>query len=180
MSWITYKSFTVHSLNPFVFSKKKTICIHVNTCLNQHKFIIHYNRDLHKVLGQKQKMISNSLMSLQWLDLGLVCLPGCNCSALRSPLETVVFSASFDTQLITGVGETPPLKPHAHTNKAPMRRPSQPSPSLAPLRQAREGTIYACSILSPSLSWKKRPLQSPGKCSHSGIFFRPKYLQASR
>lgn len=112
-SWINSKSFEhiagyllCHSLCHFK-NKNYCICTHAIPWLNQHKFIIHERCDLHEVLGWKENVTSNSLVSLEWLNLGLVCLD-VTAQTLRSLL--LFFSSIWHTQLITGAGE-PPL-PH--------------------------------------------------------------------
>lgn len=66
-----------------------------------------------QVLGWKQKVISNSLMSLEWLDIGLVCLD-VKVQAPRSLL--LFFSPIWQTQLITGAGDASTPHIHSHTN----------------------------------------------------------------
>lgn len=122
--------------------------------------------DLYKVFCWEKKVIFPTHWCL-WSDYFLVfCLWIMTAQAPRSLL--LFFSSIWHTQLITGAEDTP--FPYTLTHERTKRGwPFQPIYSLAPWRQA--GSVYACSILSPWLSWNRGPCRVLANALISAAFF---------
>lgn len=102
---------------------------------------------------EEKEVISDSLMSLEWLVLGLLSVDNDHSGTQES---VVVFQLHLTHTANYWSRRHPPFPTHSHTI-APRGWPFQPIFSLAPRRQAGNGSVYACSTLSLSLSWNRGP-----------------------